>query len=189
MTKNIQTTGTRAQVFHGTAVKTSGGLHKSDLMQNKSGRIVSRRKHNSAKKEMRLVKHGFGTKKGKFGFVKLGKSKSRKHRGGSGLAALNPAELDYNMSMPHVEGVKDMAGGSPYGNSFSPADIMDADKMMGGRSRSRSQSQSQQRSRSQQQQRQRQQQKQRQRQQQKQRQQQVAGNAGNAGVNDSYMLR
>ena len=42
MTKNTQTTGTRAQVFHGTALKTSGGLHKSDLMQNKSGRIVSR---------------------------------------------------------------------------------------------------------------------------------------------------
>jgi hypothetical protein len=182
MTKNIQTTGTRAQVFHGTAVKTSGGLHKSDLMQNKSGRIVSRRKHNSAKKEMRLVKHGFGTKKGKFGFVKLGKSKSRKHRGGSGLSALNPAEIDYQMSMPHVEGVKDMAGGSPYGNSFSPADAMEADKMMGGKSRSRSQ----QRNRSQQQQRQRQQQKQRQRQQQKQRQQQVAGNAD---VNASYMLR
>lgn len=182
MTKNIQTTGTRAQVFHGTAVKTSGGLHKSDLMQNKSGRIVSRRKHNSAKKEMRLVKHGFGTKKGKFGFVKLGKSKSRKHRGGSGLSALNPAELDYQMSMPNMQGVKDMAGGSPYGNSFSPADAMEADKMMGGKSRS----QGQQRSRSQQKQRQRQQQKQRQKQQQKQRQQQVAGNAG---VNDPYMLR
>ena len=176
MTKNIQTTGTRAQVFHGTAVKTSGGLHKSDLMQNKSGRIVSRRKHNSAKKEMRLVKHGFGTKKGKFGFVKMGKSKSRKHRGGSGLSTLNPAEIDYQMSMPNVEGVKDMAGGAPYGNSFSPADAMEADKMMGGKGRSRSQ----------QQQRSRQQQKQRQRQQQKQRQQQVAGNAD---VNASYMLR
>ena len=176
MTKNIQTTGTRAQVFHGTAVKTSGGLHKSDLMQNKSGRIVSRRKHNSAKKEMRLVKHGFGTKKGKFGFVKMGKSKSRKHRGGSGLSALNPADIDYKMSMPHVEGLNDMSGGSPYGNSFSPADAMEADKMMGGKGRSRSQ----------QQQRSRQQQKQRQRQQQKQRQQQVAGNAD---VNASYMLR
>jgi hypothetical protein len=186
MTKNIQTTGTRAQVFHGTAVKTSGGLHKSDLMQNKSGRIVSRRKHNSAKKEMRLVKHGFGTKKGKFGFVKMGKSKSRKHRGGSGLSALNPAEIDYQMSMPNVNGLNDMAGGA-YGNSFSPADAMQADKLMGGKSRSQSQQRSRQQQRQKQKQMQKQQQKQKQmqKQQQKQMQQQVAGNAD---VNDSYML-
>jgi hypothetical protein len=93
-----QTVGTRAQVFHGTAKHTSGGLQKGDLMQNKSGRIVSRRKHNSAKREMRLVKHGFGTKKGKFGFVKLGsKRKSRKHmKGGNSFAAAAP--LDYEMS-------------------------------------------------------------------------------------------
>ncbi len=96
-----QTVGTRAQVFHGTAKHTSGGLQKGDLMQNKSGRIVSRRKHNSAKREMRLVKHGFGTKKGKFGFVKLGSKgksrKSRKHMKG-GSAFDNAASLDYAMS-------------------------------------------------------------------------------------------
>jgi hypothetical protein len=95
-----QTVGTRAQVFHGTAKHTSGGLQKGDLMQNKSGRIVSRRKHNSAKREMRLVKHGFGTKKGKFGFVKLGsKGKSRKSRKMKGGSAFdNAASLDYAMS-------------------------------------------------------------------------------------------
>ena len=32
--------GSRAQVWHGTAFKTSGGLKISDLMQNKAGRIV-----------------------------------------------------------------------------------------------------------------------------------------------------
>jgi len=37
--------GSRAQVWHGTACKTSGGLMKKDLMQNKSGRIVSKEKH------------------------------------------------------------------------------------------------------------------------------------------------
>ena len=37
--------GTKAQVFHGTAEKTSGGLRKSDLMKNKRGRIVSKKKH------------------------------------------------------------------------------------------------------------------------------------------------
>ena len=76
--------GTRAQVWHGTAFKTSGGLTKSNLLQNKHGRIVSRAKHSTAKKENRLVKSGYGTKKGKFGFVKLGKSKS-KRGGASGL--------------------------------------------------------------------------------------------------------
>ena len=49
MTGHIQTTGTRAQVWHGTAKHTSGGLTKSNLMQNKSGRIVSRAKQNTAK--------------------------------------------------------------------------------------------------------------------------------------------
>jgi hypothetical protein len=95
------TVGTRAQVFHGTAKHTSGGLEKSDLMQNKSGRIVSRKKHASAKREMRLVKHGFGTKKGKFGFVKLAKGKkSRKHRKGhkGGAALDDAAPIDYVMS-------------------------------------------------------------------------------------------
>ena len=91
MTGKIHTIGTRAQVWHGTSKKTSGGLTKSDLMMNKAGRIVSRAKHNSAKKEMRLLKHGYGTQKGKFGFVKVGsksrkssksKSKSRKMKGG-----------------------------------------------------------------------------------------------------------
>jgi len=95
------TVGTRAQVFHGTAKHTSGGLEKSDLMQNKSGRIVSRKKHASAKREMRLLKHGFGTKKGKFGFVKMAKGKkSRKHRKGhrGGSALDNAAPIDYTMS-------------------------------------------------------------------------------------------
>jgi hypothetical protein len=75
--------GTRAQVWHGTAYKTSGGLTKNDLLQNKNGRIVSKAKHSTAKKENRLVKSGYGTKKGVFGFVKLnGKTKST--RGGAG---------------------------------------------------------------------------------------------------------
>jgi len=62
--------GTRAQVWHGTAYKTTGGLTHSDLMKNKSGRIVSKAKHNTAKKDKRLIKAGYFTKKGHFGFVK-----------------------------------------------------------------------------------------------------------------------
>ena len=65
--------GSRAQVWHGTSYKTSGGLTKANIMQNKSGRIVSRAKHATAKKDNRLVKAGYGTKKGTFGYVKLNK--------------------------------------------------------------------------------------------------------------------
>jgi hypothetical protein len=83
--------GSRAQVLHGTAYKTSGGLKKHELLQNKNGRIVSRKKHLTAKKEKRLVRAGFGTKKGKFGYVKIGKSK--KMRGGYKGEPLAPMDL------------------------------------------------------------------------------------------------
>jgi hypothetical protein len=78
--------GSRAQVHHGTAYKTTGGLTSAHLMQNKSGRVVSRKKHGTAKRENRLLKHGYGTKKGTFGFVRVtpkGSRKSRKSRKGS----------------------------------------------------------------------------------------------------------
>jgi hypothetical protein len=87
--------GSRAQVWHGTCHKTSGGLKKSDLMMNKAGRIVSRAKHNTAKKDKRLLKAGYGTKKGHFGFVRLGSSKkqrgSRKMKGGMVNLPLSPS--------------------------------------------------------------------------------------------------
>ncbi len=37
------TVGTKAQVYHGTAKHTSGGLTKKDLMKTKKGRIVSKK--------------------------------------------------------------------------------------------------------------------------------------------------
>jgi hypothetical protein len=47
-----RTVGSRAQVWHGTAKHTSGGLMKKHLMKNpKNGRIVSKAKHFTAKKE------------------------------------------------------------------------------------------------------------------------------------------
>ncbi len=151
--RHSQTIGTRAQVWHGTAKKTSGGLTKSDLMQNKSGRIVSRAKHNTAKKEMRLIKYGYGTKKGEFGFVKIGsrkhsrKHRSRKMRGGN---PLTPADVGGSYMIkdvvPQVFSPLDRAlvggrgrsmrrsmgrsrssslvGGAIYGNNLSPADAM-----------------------------------------------------------------
>ena len=70
--------GSRAQVFHGNADHTSGGLTKKDLIQNKHGEIVSRKKHLQAKKDKRLEKAGYFTQKGKFGFVRReGKTKKR----------------------------------------------------------------------------------------------------------------
>ena len=72
--------GSRPQVMHGTAYKTVGGLTKSHLMYNKYGRIVSRRKHATAKRENRLKKAGWvPIGKGKFGSVFVG-DKSKKTR-------------------------------------------------------------------------------------------------------------
>ena len=65
--------GTRAQVMHGTADHTSGGLTKRDLKYNKWGRIVSRKKSSMAKKTRRLEKAGYKAKKGSFGVVKTKK--------------------------------------------------------------------------------------------------------------------
>jgi hypothetical protein len=104
-----KTIGTRAEVYHGSARRTSGGLTKNELMMNKHGRIVSRKKHNTAKKEMRLLKYGFSTKKGKFGYVKTKRSKSkslrksrsrsRKMRGGSFASIGDKYTLDANANL------------------------------------------------------------------------------------------
>ncbi len=70
--------GSRSQVMHGTAYKTVGGLTKKHLMYNKYGRIVSRRKHATAKRENRLKKAGWvPIGKGKFGSVFVGDKKTR----------------------------------------------------------------------------------------------------------------
>lgn len=74
---HIKRIGSRAQVMHGTAHHTSGGLTKKDLKMNKWGRIVSKAKSSKAKKENRLAKMGYKTQKGKFGVVKTGKKTRR----------------------------------------------------------------------------------------------------------------
>ncbi len=72
--------GSRAQVWHGTAYKTAGGLTKKNLKMNKNGRIVSAKKHATAKKEKRLEKYGFFAKKGSFGSIKKDVKKSKKSK-------------------------------------------------------------------------------------------------------------
>ena len=58
--------GSRAEVFHGTADKTSGGLTKKDLMM-KDGRIKSKAAHDAAMKRMK--------REGKKAMVKVFKPK------------------------------------------------------------------------------------------------------------------
>lgn len=76
--KYDQLVGSRAQVWHHTAYKTSGDLTREHLHQNKAGRIVSKKKHFTAKKEKRLVKAGYKTRKGHFGFIKDGQRSSKR---------------------------------------------------------------------------------------------------------------
>ena len=63
--------GSRAEVFHGTAERTSGGLRTKDLMLGKDGQIKSIAAHDAALERMKregkksMVKV-FKPKKGKF---------------------------------------------------------------------------------------------------------------------------
>jgi hypothetical protein len=121
-----KTVGSRAQVWHGTAKHTSGGLAKSQLMKNKAGRIVSRKKHHSAKRDNRLVKAGFKTKKGHFGFVKVGSRKmgSRKRRGlrgGKGMI-YSPADLAIDSGAEGSNRVQ-IEAGMAGGAALSPASV------------------------------------------------------------------
>lgn len=92
--------GSREQVMNKTAYKTPGGLEKKDLVKNRWGRIVSLKKMRTAKKEMRLQKHGYFAQKGKFGYVKRdtmkSRSKSSSKKGGDASASVDKSSL--NMS-------------------------------------------------------------------------------------------
>lgn len=71
----VKAIGTRAEVMHGTAHHTSGGLTKAHLKYNKHGRIVSRKASERGKKSLKhLIKAGYKAKKGTFRLFK----KSRK---------------------------------------------------------------------------------------------------------------
>lgn len=77
--KNVkQTVGSRAQVMNRTALRTPGGLTRKDLKYNKQGRIVSKKKSMSAKRDNRLVKAGYVTTKGEFGSKFVGEKKAKK---------------------------------------------------------------------------------------------------------------
>jgi len=67
----MQRVGSRAQVMHGNAKMTGGGLKKKDLKYNKQGKIVSKKMSTIAKKGKRLQRAGYTTVKGQFGSVKV----------------------------------------------------------------------------------------------------------------------
>jgi hypothetical protein len=75
--------GSRAEVMHGTAYHTAGGLKKHALKYNKHGKIVSRAKSARGPALLkRLTNAGYFTRKGKFGYVKKSAKASghRRHR-------------------------------------------------------------------------------------------------------------
>ena len=78
------TVGSKAQVFHGSAKHTKGGLTRKDLIKNKRGKIVSRKQAAAGKKAYsRLVKAGYKAKKGTFKLFSKKQSRGAKHAGGS----------------------------------------------------------------------------------------------------------
>jgi hypothetical protein len=88
MTDKIKTVGSKAEVFHGTAKHTPGGLKKKDLMKHR-GRIISRKKHAAGKKAIKhLFALGYKPKKGTFKLMRKSmvngrRKKQTKKRGGA----------------------------------------------------------------------------------------------------------
>jgi len=81
---SVKIIGSKAQVFHGNATHTSGGLKKTDLVKNKHGRIVSKKKQAAGFKSIQyLIKAGYEPVKGKFG-----------HSGGKKKAEAEKAEAE-----------------------------------------------------------------------------------------------
>ncbi len=79
--------GSRQQVWNNTAHHTSGGLVKSKLIMNTRGRIVSKDKSSSTKKEngIRFKKSGYALTRKGMGFgpnktSKKGKEKGKKNK-------------------------------------------------------------------------------------------------------------
>jgi hypothetical protein len=99
-----QIIGSKAQVWHETAKKTSGGLIKKDLMKNKHGRIVSKKKYFLGKKSLKyLKKMGYVTKKGHFKLFHK-KNKSHKMRGGYHNKMRGGCHVNHPLSPANYDG-------------------------------------------------------------------------------------
>jgi len=76
-----RTIGSRAEVMHGSCLRTAGGLKKKDLFMKK-GRIVSRRASAAGKKALKfLTRQGYIAKKGTFKLMSKSMARSPKSRG------------------------------------------------------------------------------------------------------------
>jgi hypothetical protein len=95
--------GSRKQVkMFKSAYKTAGGLTEDDLVVNGKGRVVSKKKFHTSKKEQRLKQYGYGAKKGKFGYVKIARTTRKRRggqRGGNCGACSGAVKLDNNLNV------------------------------------------------------------------------------------------
>ncbi len=79
--RKIKTVGSKAEVFHGSAARTTGKLRKRDLMKTKSGRIISRKKHLLGKKSIKHLRElGYIAKKGTFKLFRKSMVDGRKQK-------------------------------------------------------------------------------------------------------------
>ena len=94
-----KTVGSKAEVFHGTAKHTSGGLKKKDLMKTKAGRIVSRKKHAAGKKAiLRLFRAGYKPTKGSFTAMRKGATRKTRRGMRGGAATMMPGATNTTTS-------------------------------------------------------------------------------------------
>lgn len=99
MLDKVKANGSKAEVFHGSAKHTTGGLKKKDLMKTRSGRIVSRRKHAAGKHAIkRLFSAGYKPKKGSFKLFHKNGRKTRRRRGGAAM------DVSGNTGIPGMAG-------------------------------------------------------------------------------------
>jgi len=84
--KKVTKVGTKSQVLKGSKMKTKGGMKASDLMKNKHGKVVSKKKHMQGKKayEKNLAKWSQAC------------SKARKELGLKGFVAIKKSSDFYN---------------------------------------------------------------------------------------------
>jgi len=104
MTEKIPAVGSKAQVFHGTARHTSGGLTKKDLMKHK-GRIISRKKHAAGKKAIKHLKAlGYIAKKGTFRLMRKsmvdGRRRKTRRGGATTASTASPASSSASTTSP-----------------------------------------------------------------------------------------
>jgi hypothetical protein len=116
--------GSRAQVMHGTAYKTTGELTREALIQNKHGRIVSKSKYHTGKNKNKnnLLLNGYTARKGHFGPVKMGSKTARRGRKRGGTTDPSNAQADEAVSKAETAAVMSSApsmGSVPEGYSSS----------------------------------------------------------------------